>query len=606
MRFLNYWPLALLILIPVIIIMYLLKQRAVEQPYSSLFLWRELYRNHESDTPWEKLKKNWLMILQILTLLFLILALCAPYLLSGGKNAQSVIVVIDNSGSMGMEYDNGKSRLEEAKSQAVSYIQSQSSDTAITLITSSSSDATLLMSNTKDKNLAIEKIKAIEQTSQSGNLTAAVDMVRTLQLQLEEDSQAVIFTDSYVPLDNISGYIVNLYSVVDNAYIDYVSYGYQDEQLTVLAKVTNGGRDELNTDINLYGDGNMLAIKTVTIPAGESQVVYFDNLSFQGKVICAEINEADALEADNRSYDVIVDSGREADVLLVTEQNVYLEKAIALNSGINITKTADVGNIAQFETEQYDLYIFDGLVPERLPENGSIILIGIPYPSLYESVFHTEGLVVEAQEQTMTKYMENASFGIACGYTFEVPEFAQSFLTTSEGSVGFYGIMGTQMIAVLGFDIHDTQLPLTVEFPILVHNMLNECISTGMTSSSKIDCGASIQITSKLDGEAVVITAPDGATCSLPAGTASYTDSELVGIYQVTQQVGTETLSESFAVNFPNSESVVSYTEPIEGTQGGDTQVSSAVSTALNLKNFIIILALVLLCVEWIVYVKES
>lgn len=605
MKFLYYWPLALLVLIPVIIIMYLLKQRAVEQPFSSLFLWRELYRNHESDTPWEKLKKNWLMILQILTLLILILALCAPYLLSGGKNAQSVIVVIDNSGSMGMDYDNGKSRLEEAKSQAVSYIQSQSSDTAITLITASSSDATLLMSNAKDKSLAIEKIKAIEQTSQSGNLTAAVDMVRTLQLQLEEDSEAVIFTDAYVPLDNVSGYIVNLYSVVDNAYIDYVSYGYQDEELTVLAKVTNAGRDVLNTDINLYGDGTMLAIQSVSIPAGESEVVYFEGLRFTGKVLCAEINESDALEADNRSYDVIVDSETEANVLLVTEQNGYLKKAIELNSGVNLMITSDVDNIAQFETEQYDLYIFDGLTPDHLPENGSVILIGIPYPSLYASAYHTEGLMVEAQEQTITKYMEDASFGISCGYTFEVPEFAQSFLTTAEGSVGFYGIMGTQMIAALGFDIHDTQLPLTVDFPILVHNMLNECISTGMTSSSKIDCGASIQISSKLDGDAVVITAPDGTTSSLPTGTATYTDSELVGIYEVAQKVGTETISERFAVNFPNSESVVNYTEPTEGAQDG-TQVSSAVSTALNLKYIIMILALILLCAEWIVYVKES
>lgn len=605
MKFLAYWPLVLLVLIPVIIIMYLLRQRAVEKPHSSLFLWNELYKNHESDTPWEKLKKNWLMILQIITLVLLILALCSPYLLSGGRKATSVILVIDNSGSMNTEYDNGRSRLEEAKNQAVSYIQSQNSDTAITLITAASSEATLLMSNTKDKSLAIDKIKSIEPTNQSGNLTAAVDMVRTLQLQLEDEAQAVVFTDSYITMENVTGYIVNLYTPAENAYVDYVSYGYQGEELTVLAKITNGGSEELQTDLNLYGDDDLLAVQELTLAAGESSVLYFEDVEFCGKTLCVEINEEDALLEDNRGYDVIQEQNQEAQVLLVTEQNLYLEKAIALNEGVKVTKTADVDNLAQFETEQYDLYIFDGLVPDHLPESGNIIMVDLAYPELYNSTFCSEGLMVKAKEQTITKYMEDASFGISCGYVLEVPDFAESFLQTNEGSVGFYGMKGTQVIAVLGFDIHNTQLPLMMEFPILVHNMLNECITTGMTSSTKIDCGAVIRITSKLDGSDVTVTSPDGRESVLPAGTASYSDSREIGIYGVEQDTGEGKMTEKFAVNFPNSESITEYTEAPDG-QGDATQVSTTVNAALNLKNIIIILLLLLLCVEWIVYVKES
>ena len=91
MKFLYLWPLVFLIVVPVIIIMYMLKQRAKDQPFSSIFLWHELYANHEADTPWEKLKKNILLFLQLLALLLLILALCSPYLLSGGKQAENVI-----------------------------------------------------------------------------------------------------------------------------------------------------------------------------------------------------------------------------------------------------------------------------------------------------------------------------------------------------------------------------------------------------------------------------------------------------------------------------------------------------------------------------------
>ena len=76
MKITYFWPIALVLLVPVIIIMYLLKQKAKEHAVSSLYLWHEMYKNVEANTPWEKLKKNWLMILQIIVLLVLILHLC--------------------------------------------------------------------------------------------------------------------------------------------------------------------------------------------------------------------------------------------------------------------------------------------------------------------------------------------------------------------------------------------------------------------------------------------------------------------------------------------------------------------------------------------------
>ena len=100
MKVLYLWPLALLALVPVIIFMYLLKQKADKKEVPSLFLWRETYHNIEANTPWEKLKKNWLMILQIILFLILIFALMSPYLKNLGKSNQHVVVVIDNSGSV--------------------------------------------------------------------------------------------------------------------------------------------------------------------------------------------------------------------------------------------------------------------------------------------------------------------------------------------------------------------------------------------------------------------------------------------------------------------------------------------------------------------------
>ena len=169
MKFLYLWPLVFLILVPVIIIMYMLKQRAKDHPFSSIFLWHELYANHEADTPWEKLKKNWLLFLQLLTLLFLILAICSPYLLSGGKQAENVIVIIDNSGSMNARYQGEKSRIDEAKDQAVSLVNALRSESTVTLITCAGDDPTLVVSNTKDHASVVKQIKDLKGSCSTGN-----------------------------------------------------------------------------------------------------------------------------------------------------------------------------------------------------------------------------------------------------------------------------------------------------------------------------------------------------------------------------------------------------------------------------------------------------
>ena len=604
MKLLNYWPIALLLLVPVIILFYLLKQRAVEHPYSSIYLWKELYQNRRSDTPWEKLKKNILMILQILTLLVLIFALCSPYLLKGGTGAKNVILVFDTSGSMNMEYENGKSRLDVAKEQAISYLQEQGSDTAITLIVSGDDEALLLQSNVKDKSKAISKIKSLEAACTAGSLDTAIDMVRTLQGQFDDGSEAVFYTDSYVSLNGITGYEVNLYLPADNACVSNIMCDSKEDGITVMAEITNEYSSELKTDLNLYGDDKLLEVRSVTIPAGESQTVYFEHIDYDGTCFSVEINESDALNYDNVGYGVIEGEGHSADVLLVTEQNLYLEKAINVNPAVNLVKISDVKDLAVNEKDAYDLYVFDCQTPDHLPENASILLVGAPYDELYESIPLSGGMTVSAQKDTVTRYIEDLSFGVAAGYRLTVPAFGESFLETAEGSIAFIGEQDNRTIAVLGFDVHDSQLPLMTEFPILIQNILGACISTGMCNDTEIDCGEIMKISSDSSGEAVEVKDPTGEVYTLSVGNASYTDTDIPGFYTVSQKTDGETIKEAFAANFPIAESGTSYTEP--GDTGDDTKVVSEVSTSLNLRNYIIALALLLLCVEWLIYVKQN
>ena len=79
MGFTALWPLFLLITIPLLILLYILKRKYREEVISSTLLWSEVYKNTRANTPWEKFRKNIMLLLQILIFLALILSLMKPF-----------------------------------------------------------------------------------------------------------------------------------------------------------------------------------------------------------------------------------------------------------------------------------------------------------------------------------------------------------------------------------------------------------------------------------------------------------------------------------------------------------------------------------------------
>lgn len=609
MGFLSFWPLALLVLVPVIILLYILRQEAKQHKFSSTMLWQEVFRNIEATKPWERLKKNLLLFLQILTVLLFILAMMGPWLRMAGSRQQQVILVIDNSASMDTLYSGSKTRLQAAKEAACDYVDSLPAN-ALLYVICGNRQAVLVLSNSTDKTEAKARIRSIEQTSFAGDMSVSLGLVQSCASQ-SEDAQIVFFTDTAFDPGGLNASVDSFYNDAENLAVETVSYAWRGDKILVLVQVSNYSGETQKREINLYGQNEtgaetLLDIGTVTIGAGEREPLYFelDGTEAAGiSVFRAELNGSDALAGDNEAWCVVEDI-TENRVLLLTTSNLFVEKAFSNLSGVEVYRTADP-DVAG-EGSDYDLYVFDGMVPDTLPARGNFLFLNCEYEDFFLHKDTVEGVMLNLLESEVTSYVSGIGIGVNKALVYDLPPWGSSFLETDSRSAGFYGIYDGHKIAVMGFDLHQTDFGLRAEFPILISDLADYLLEESLIEENSYVAGDSVLLHGSTRGSDLTLVLPDGSTQKLEASEASGSYQELArtGVYEVSQELEGTVKSQKFTAGFPCAqESSVESAEQMIAEENGVTE-ASARTGMVEIRNYLLLLLLVLLLVEWIVYIR--
>src|SRR5438477_1613017 len=125
------------IAVPALLILYFLKLRRREMAVSSTLLWRKAIQDLQVNAPFQKLRRNLLLLLQLLLLLLLCLALSRPVANYTPGAAKLSVILLDRSASMSAEEEfdgHQRTRLEEAKRQAKALVDSMTrKDTAMVI-----------------------------------------------------------------------------------------------------------------------------------------------------------------------------------------------------------------------------------------------------------------------------------------------------------------------------------------------------------------------------------------------------------------------------------------------------------------------------------------
>src|SRR5262249_22346549 len=86
--------------IPVVILFYLLKRKRQVRLVSSTVLWQKFLAETQASAPFQRLRRNWLLLLQLLMLVLAILALARPYFTGKLVGGSLQVIILDASASM--------------------------------------------------------------------------------------------------------------------------------------------------------------------------------------------------------------------------------------------------------------------------------------------------------------------------------------------------------------------------------------------------------------------------------------------------------------------------------------------------------------------------
>ena len=614
MSFLSPLALFLTILLPIIIAMYLLKLRRTEQVISSTYLWRRIIRDIEANAPWQRLRRNLLLLLQLLFLLVIIISLARPFTWTEGTIGDANILIFDTSASMAAT-DVNPNRLQVAKEQARLLISNLPPDSRCTIIDAGSKPS-VLISSSQDKHRLYRAIDNINIQSGDSDMTSALELASAIAARIP-DTEIVIYSDGNVDLPTrlaINGLV--RYQPIgingDNQAISLVNLRPDEEGVTAFIQVINQSMSPVQSRLKILADGQLVDAHDLDIPAKGQVSIISEGLPIDTEVFETKFADPDMLILDDTAW-AVQRTPDIQNVSLISHGNRFLETALGLLSNLEIQTIRPEDYSIEPQNNVPNLTIFDSYIPTDTLPTGNLLFIG---PISNTSYFSITGTLENpkplpaSDTDPILKYVDLNEVSILDAASLELPDWARPVLIDdiSGNPLLFVGQINGRRIAVFAFDLRNSDLPLQIAYPILVANLMDWLLPGNIGDiPTQVGPGEAVTFTPPLGVTELIVTSPDGLDTLLEIqnGQAIYADTNKVGVYQVTWG---EDQSLSFAVNLSNiQESDILPKEQLSLIDNDtETQSGSTRKARLEWWHPLAVFALILLIIEWLVYNRAT
>ncbi len=610
-----------------IFLLYMLRLRRTDMQISSTFLWQQLVRDREANAPWQKLRPNLLMLLQLLILLALVLALARPFREVKTITTGRTILLIDASASMkATDGDDNNTRFELAQQEALDAVDTLGSDDTMTIIRVAEVPE-VLAAETRDRSVLRDAIRNTEPGDGVADWTAAIALA-SAGARGVDTLRVVVMSDGGVPtnLPEVPGAVsyVKVGESSSNVAITALSTRtLPNSPPQIFAQISNFSNQDAEVVLELRLEGLLYNSQFYDVEANSTRNVIIENIEEDFRELTAVLsmrsnsNVVDYLEIDNTAY-AINGSTRTGDVLVMTEGNVFLEAIFSSSPGVELT----VENPARgIPSGDFDLIVLDGWIPnDTLPTTDLLIINPPESTNAFEVTGESEetdinpltGGIVSDDERT--RFVDFSNVHIRVFRTLDrIEDWATILIETEAGEpLILAGQFEGQQIAIMTFALQDSDLRVQLPFPILVNGLMRWYQPQRPITFDNLRSGDTLAIRPTIDADEVKIELPNGDDVSFEIDDevreVIFADTQLLGFYRI--QIlndGDVVQEDAFAVNLFNiGESDI---EPVDDiviqTNDGQLSVSSNSREEIGrreLWTILVAIGLLILGLEWWYY----
>jgi len=609
LNFLNTGAFAFAAAIPVVIIFYLLKRKRIVLRVSSTLLWQKFLAETQANAPFQRLRRNWLLILQLIMLALAILALARPYASSKASPSRLQVVLLDASASM-KSTDEKPNRFESAREQALHLVDSMR-DADQMIVLQSGGNTEVKQSATSEKSALRRALRACAAQDAPTRLLDGLKLAETL-IHGQAEAEIHLFSDGAV--DDLSALsrvrLPLVYHRVgvrgDNAGIvalDVRANPDDPAQKAVYAAVLNASPQPRGIPVELRFDDTLLETKNIQVQPGETTPLVFVASPGRDGVFSVRLNIEDDLAADNEGWAPSLQP-KPVKVLLASRGNRFLEKALRA-ANAEVTVAADVTQPAT----AFDVVVLDDVIPSVWPDS-SLLAIHVMNTNWFAGWGRIESPAIVDWKAThpLLRYVNFDTVQVAESWKVEPAVWGIPLVEAPQGPLLFAGEYNRRRLVWLAFDTLQSTWPLRVSFPIFIANAMDWLNPLASRAAQlQIKAGSPFRLAVRDAVRQAEIVLPDHSRRKVEIDPRSrelvFGDTAVRGVYQVL--VGTNTAS--FCVNLLDA--AETKTKPLDQISLGKFGVVTADTTkraSLEIWRWFAAAGLVVLLFEWWYYHRRT
>lgn len=554
-------PLALLglLFVPLILAFYMLRLRRAERPVSSTFLWQQLVRDVEANAPWQRLRRSLLLLLQLLIVLALVLVVARPFSERPAGLSRDVVLVLDASASMAAG-DVFPSRLAEAKRVAIEALGELPADGRVSVVAAGQAPQ-LVANELSDRSRIASAIESVQQSTAAASLAEALRLADAVAARARGAEILLVTDDSAAaaPAVDVTAPVRVLTVGRDRHNQAIVALAVRADpsglKRSVFVSVANLDDARVERRLQILADDVPFTARDLVLEPLTRAEVVIDELPAGARVVEArltvpasltapEVTEElpDQLALDDAAW-AVAPSDRLRRILLVGPGNVYLQNALSLLPNVELYGTTGEEYDSTTGRELFDLVVFDGYLPDELPQKP-LLAIAPPASSslgLVTGTLEAPAVGQPSVDEPLLRNVDLSRLHVAEAQRIELPDWARSVIPgPSEAPLLYAGLREGSPTAVLAFDLRQSDLPLQVAWPILTANLAGELLGLATATTATLTPGAPVELPLGPGSAAIRVTAPDGSVVELApadgdARSVSYVNTAQPGIYRVEQ-----------------------------------------------------------------------